>query len=69
MRANERPLNQHVLSDEEIHSLTLLAQTCRRKQHFYECCVRHGYHLPAPNSRIIGVKYLEGVRAGTVYCP
>lgn len=47
----------------------MLADAIKSKEHFYECLVRYGYHMPALKSSIVTMKYMERVKQGKVYCP
>ena len=46
-----------------------LAQLVRDKRGYYEACVRNGFIMPSFNQRIVTLDFLNGVRAGTIYCP
>ena len=59
----------HVLSDRQVQSLEVLASSIKSKEHYHECLVRFGYHMPALKSSICTLDYLTRVKAGKVYCP
>ena len=68
-RMAERPQNAHVLSSAQVLNLERVASSIRSKDHFHECLVRFGYHLPSSKASACTLKYLDLVKARRVWCP
>ena len=44
-------------------------QFIRTSQHLYDACLRNNYKMPKLSSNLVTVKFMHGVRNGTIYCP
>ena len=46
-----------------------VSQVIRTSAHMYEACLRNNYKMPKLTSSLVTMKFMQGVKAGTVWCP